>query len=355
MKILHIITSLKTGGAEKLMVDLLPLLKQDGYDVSLAIMNPERTPFYHQLEKSGVKIIDMKWKGSYYNPLYIFQFIKLIKNFDIVHAHLATPQLFSAFSSVVCSVALYATEHSTNNRRRGCWWYRKIDRWVYNRYKVITCVSDGARQNLISHIGNVKAKIITVENGINLTKYMNAVELNGMKDPSKIVLVMVGSLREQKDQDTIMRALALLPRNTFELWLVGDGDRKKTLEELSRDLGVEQEVKFLGIRFDVPQILRTADLAVMSSHWEGFGLAAVEAMAAGLPVIASNVPGLASVVDGYGLLFKPGDAKDLADKILTLWNNEIERERVVSLCKQRAKIYDIQTMKEKFEEIYTSL
>lgn len=355
MNILHVITSLKTGGAEKLMVDLLPLLRQDGYDVSLAIMNPEKTPFYRQLEKSGVKIIDMKWNGSYYSPLYLFQFVKLIKNFDIVHAHLAAPQFFSAFSSLLCSVTLCATEHNTNNRRRGCWCYRIIDRWVYNRYNVITCVSDGAKQNLLLHLGNTKAKVITVENGINLTKYTNATELVGMKDPSKFILVMVGSLREQKDQDTIIRALALLPRNTFELWLVGDGTRRKVLENLSRDLGLEKEVKFMGIRSDVPQILKTADLAVMSSHWEGFGLAAVEAMAADKPVIASNVSGLASIVNGYGLLFKPGDHRDLADKILILWNNKNERERVVSLCKQRSRNFDIQTMKEKFEEIYTSL
>ena len=120
MKILHVITSLNIGGAEKLMVDLLPRLKQRGVEVELLVFVGNRTMFYDQLEREGVKIAAFAEKGSVYNPLHLIRLYRFLKknHFDVVHTHNTAPQLFAALVAVLCSVVLCTTEHNTSNRRR---------------------------------------------------------------------------------------------------------------------------------------------------------------------------------------------------------------------------------------------
>ena len=355
MKIVHIITSLGTGGAEKLIVDLLPLLKHDGMDVSLVVMNPERTPFYLLLEKTGISIINMKWLKSYYNPLYILKFLGIMRKFDIVHVHLTAPLLFAAISKIFCSVPLCVTEHSTYNRRRRYFFLRKFDKWVYNQCDVIACISEATRVSLIDYLGGTKSNIITIENGIDIKRYSSAKPIIYKEQSLRCILVMVGGLREEKDQDTLIKALSLLPRNAFELWIVGDGPRRNELEKLTSQLQLDDEIKFWGNRFDVPELLKTSDIVIMSSHWEGFGLAALEGMAAGKPLIASDVNGLSSIVNNYGLLFNPGEVSDLANKILRLYTDKNLYDSIALKCVNRSLDFDISMTKEKYEEMYNEL
>jgi len=111
----------------------------------------------------------------------------------------------------------------------------------------------------------------------------------------------------------------------------------------------------LGNRGDVPDLLAQSDIAVQSSHWEGFGLAAVEAMASGLPTVASNVSGLRDVVGGAGVLFSSGDERELADRILQLIDDRNLYVRTSAACLERAKEFDINRMVENYIEIYNSI
>ena len=111
---------------------------------------------------------------------------------------------------------------------------------------------------------------------------------------------MVARFSEQKDQPTLIKAIKELPENVH-LLLIGEGTLKQKNENLAKEIGVSDKVHFLGFRNDVERILKTVDIVVLSSNWEGFGLAAAEGMAAGKPVIASKVEGLREIVDGYGL------------------------------------------------------
>ena len=103
MKILHVITSLRTGGAEKLMVDLLPRLKQKGLDVELLLFDGTDTPFRRDAEAAGIKVHDLGKGGSVYSPLHLFRLIPFLRKYDVVHTHNTAPQLFAAIGSVVCS------------------------------------------------------------------------------------------------------------------------------------------------------------------------------------------------------------------------------------------------------------
>lgn len=118
---------------------------------------------------------------------------------------------------------------------------------------------------------------------------------------------------------------------------------------------MSDRVNFLGIRPDVYSLYKMCDFAILSSHWEGFGLVAVEAMACGIPIIASNVEGLAQIVRNAGILFEQGNAAELSQIILSYENKEKEYQNVVHRCLQRSKKYDINKMVNLQVELYKSV
>ena len=355
MKILQVITSLHIGGAEKLIVDMVPLYREQGYQVDVLLFDGAETPFKRQLKNSGVTIYEFAKGGSVYNPLYIFKLIPFLQKYDIVHTHNTACQLFSAFSSVLCSVVLVTTEHNTSNRRRDLTCYKLLDKWMYRRYQSVICISDKTKENLIEYLGFELSSVPIIYNGINSDVYQNALVCSTMRDSKKNIITMVAGFRNQKDQDTLIKAFQYLPTDKYELWLVGDGERRSVLENLVSCLGLQDIVRFWGIRSDVPEILKTSDIVVMSSHWEGFGLAAVEGMAAGKPVVATDVPGLAEVVQGAGILFPHEDEKTLALVLRRLMEDKTYYQQIVNQCMLRVSQYDIRKTVGAYLEIYKKL
>ena len=353
MKILHIITSLHTGGAEKLIVDIAPKLKNLGHTVDVLLFDGSNTPFKQQLTKLNVNILTLSNGGSVYNPLHICKLIPILRRYDIIHTHNTAPQLFAAIANLFCRKKLITTEHSTTNRRRNWWWYKPIDRFMYNQYEKIICISDQAEKNLRSYLGKCRADIVTIYNGVDITKYASATASNELQiiAPNCRAIVMVAGFRYQKDQDTLIRATALLPQQ-FHTFFIGDGERKQQCEVLAQTEGIADRVHFMGIRMNIPELLKAADYVVLSSHWEGFGLAAVEGMCASKPVIVSNVKGLAQVVDGAGVIFDLGNAQQLASEILKLDNDPLKYKEIALSCLNRSCIYDISNMINKYNQLY---
>ena len=352
MRILHVITSLRTGGAEKLMVDLLPRLQHMNNDIEILLFDGIRTPFYDKLESHGVKIHKLDYHKNVYNPILLIKlFIFFIKHkYDIVHTHNTACQLFTAIVSICFPFRLITTEHSTTNRRRKLKWYKLIDKWMYNRYNYVICISKVAENNLRNYLCSKKVKIITVQNGIDIDVYSKAQPLNRRNE--KQIIVMVAGFRQEKDQDTLIKSLNFLPKDKFELWLVGDGERRDILKTLVQTNGLENNVVFWGIRRDVPCILKSADIIVLSSHYEGLSLSNLEGMASGKPLIASDVDGLREITKNYGLLFQHGNPKDLADKIAMLTNDNDLYLEVANNCYLRACQFDINEMSVAYNTIY---
>ena len=357
MKILQVITSLLIGGAEKLIVDMVPLYRAQGHQVDVLLFDGVDTPFKRQLQEQGVTIYQLGQNKSVYSPSNLFKLIPFLRKYDIVHTHNTAPQLFAALGSVLCSVVLVTTEHTTSNRRRAWTWYRMIDRWMYRRYRSVICISDATEFNLTKYLGNCQTEVSTIYNGVNIQNFMGAEPLPELRmlSKDKCVVVMVAGFRYQKDQDTLIKAITHLPKDKYELWLVGDGERRADLELLVKECKLENNVRFLGIRSDIPSVLKTADIAVMSSHWEGFGLAIVEAMAAGKPVVASNIDGLAQVVENAGVLFEPHNDVALANEIKKLAEDKDYAKQIADRCLQKAKQYDINKTVKAYLDIYQKL
>lgn len=350
MRILHVITSLRTGGAEKLMVDLLPRLRDMGNEVELLLFDGTRTPFYEELENSGIKIHSLSLGGNVYNPLNIFKLCKYLKKYDIIHTHNTACQYFIPLAKIIsCSKCkLYTTEHSTNNRRRQYKLFKISDKFIYNKYHTLVSISKKATETLKAFIGE-KHNIATIENGVDISKFNNISK--PILNKTFKIISMVAGFRVEKDQDTLIRAISLLPES-YKLWLIGDGERRQELESLVRSLSLENRVKFWGIRNDIPQLLEQTDIVVLSSHWEGLSLSSIEGMASGRPFIASDVNGLKEIVNGSGILFPHGDGNTLAIEIKSLCENSDRYKQVAALCQSKAIQYDINNMAEKYNNLY---
>lgn len=354
MKILQVITSLRIGGAEHVVVHLAKLLRKKGHQIDVVVFDAKQTSFTKELKEAGCKIYPIG--HGYYNPLYILTLRKIMKNYDIIHTHNSSPQLFTAIANIGLGKVLITTEHSTNNRKRENPAFAFIDRWMYKRYSKIVTISTIAEEKLYEYLDVGKSdniSITTINNGVDVAEFYNAKSLESLSHEGKFVTVMVAGFREAKDQDTVIKAIASLP-NHYELWLVGDGVRRAELESIVKSYQVENRVSFLGIRADVPQILKSADVIIMSSHWEGLSLSNIEGMSSGKPFIASDVNGLREVTKGYGVLFPHKDVSALVDIIRKLHDDKEFYQQTADACYCRALEFDINKMVDEYNHIYES-
>lgn len=362
MKILHIITSLRLGGAERLVADLLPRFADRGHEVELLLFDGTRTPLYEQLEQQSVRIRALgKGFAQIWNPLHYFRLRRIFKNehFDVVHTHNTPCQVQAALAFPKKNGLLVTTEHNTFNRRRRWAWYGRIDRRMYGCYDHIVCVGEQTKRNLIEKLGEKfeETRLSVIENGIDLSRFARAEadkSLRGGEDGPKHVIIMVAAFRPQKDQATLVRAMQHLS-DEYELWLVGDDPTRVSGERQTGIPPRESRVRRWGFRSDVPRLLATADVVVLSSHYEGFGLAVVEGMAASKPVIASDVEGLRDTVGGAGLLFPHEDDRKLAELIRQVCENSDFAASVAERCRARAERFGIDTVVAAYEQVYTTL
>ncbi len=358
MRILYVITSLRRGGAEKLVAQLSMTMREREHSVDVALFDGVETTYKKELEQAGFKVFSFSEEGSVYSPKMLFKLLPLIKKYDIVHTHNASPQLYGALAKWLSfggKTKLIYTEHNTTNRRRNMAWFRAIDRWAYNRYSKIICISEKAYTNLAEYLKGCKAEIVTIKNGADISALKAAapnVELR--EGAGRYVIVMVAAFRPQKDQDTLIKALALLPKD-YTLWLVGDGERRVELEALAENFEVAGRVKFWGVRDDVPTLLKSADVVAFSSHYEGLSLSSIEGMAVGKPFVASDVDGLREIVEGAGVLIKEGDAEGFAAQIKELCTNGEYARQIALACEARAAEYDFSKMAEEYNNLYMSL
>ncbi len=359
MKLSIIINSLNIGGAEKLVADSFPLVKEKIEETQLIVLKNNPSFIAKQLDQKGehVKFLD---KGSLYNPFLIFKLIPLLRKSEVVHFHLFPTLYWVVIASMFVrnKPKLIYTEHNTHNKRRDSKIFKFLDRLVYSRIDKIVSISKDVDTNIKKHLGQTfESKVSMVQNGVDLQTIISATAYHkfdlGFAD-TDVLLLQVSSFRWQKDQTTLIKALKSLP-SEYKLLLAGDGPLREEMENLVKELELTGRVQFLGNRPDIPNLLKTADIIVLSSKHEGLSLASIEAMASGKPFIASDVPGLREIVKGYGLLFEQGNAAELADKIRTLTADPAFYEEVRQRCAARVADFDIHQMVQQYLLLYHSI
>lgn len=355
MKVLQVITSLSTGGAEKLILDTVPLYQEEGIHMDVLSLKDKKTEFWKELDNKTSDDIFGLTQGSVYNPLLIFKIIPYLKKYDIIHIHLF-PALYWVVLAKWLSFSrtkLFYTEHNTENRRRDHPLLKIFDRLIYKGLYEIITISEKVDVQIKKHLKSTSSqRFKLIQNGIPVSDFVNALPLdkNSFFSENDFLLIQVSSFRKQKDQKTLICSLLSLPNNV-KLILVGDGVLKKEQEALVKELNLQSRVKFLGIRSDIPNLLKTANVVVLSSYHEGLSLSSIEGMAA-KPFIASNVPGLKEIVKGYGLLFERGNDKELAALIMKLYEDQEFYNKISNRCLKRAKEFDIHKMVDRYIKEY---
>jgi glycosyltransferase involved in cell wall biosynthesis len=217
--------------------------------------------------------------------------------------------------------------------------YRLCAPWVSG---VIT-VSEDVRKAVLEYLGHADGKVSLIINSVDVSRYGHPVDRTMLRQGLGIpagaqVMAMVATLKTQKGHRFLLDAMPAVVSQFPDLHLlfIGDGELRQKLEEQTRALNLEDHVHFLGLRDDVPDLLGASDFFILSSLWEGLPMALIEAMASGLPVIATEVSGTREVmVDGQtGLLVPPGDVENLRNAMIHLLSNP-ERARAMGVAARK--------------------
>jgi len=355
-RLLVLITLAEAGGAQESVSLLLPALAEQ-FDVTLAARGPG--PLAESAREAGVPFVELQHVRRAVHPwhdlLGLIELFRLCRRLrpHIVHAHSskagALGRLAAAFAGVpirVFTVHGWAFGAYGGLRGRAYLW---LERRLSRATTAVICVAAAVRDLGLATGACGAGQSVVIHNAVDVTSFP---ALRPRSGPPRVI--SVGRFAFPKDFDTLVSALAKI-RPDYRAALVGDGpELAKVRTRLSRN-GSLQRVELLGSRRDVPELLATSDIFVLSSRSEGFPVSILEAMAAGLPVVASDVGGIAeAVVHGEtGFLVPTGDAAALADALERLLADEALRSRFGRRARERARrLFDVETFRFAHLELY---
>jgi glycosyltransferase involved in cell wall biosynthesis len=234
---------------------------------------------------------------------------------QVLHTHFYKTDIIGLLASRGTSCKLVTTPHGWSTRAGlALRAYEALDRIVFRFFDAVVPLSPALHQELRPHAGS---GLRYIQNGVDIDEVDAAAavapEATAWRQRGELVIGYIGQLISRKGIDTLLRAFAGLPPGSARLVLVGEGPQRAEFETLARQLGVADRVQFLGYREDRLALLRGFDVLALPSLLEGIPRCLMEAMAAGIPIIASDIPGCRDLIDAEatGLLFPPGDVDAL--------------------------------------------
>jgi polysaccharide biosynthesis protein PslH len=350
-RVFHVTFGLDVGGQEKLLVEFARHADRDRVDLHFVSLG-DRGALADDIEALGWPVTALGIPGGLKPSL----FVRLVALFrrqrpSVVHTHDQRALFYAGPAARLSGVPtvvhtrhgrdVHATPRQTATFRQLS---KLVDRFV--------CVSSEVA-NLSREQGIAGSRLCTILNGIDLDRFRS-----GRPDPAGPV-VTVARLSPEKDVANLVHATALAAGRAPQLSvaIAGDGACRQDLERLATELGVSDRVTFLGQVSDVPALFARASMFVLPSRSEGIPLTALEAMACGVPVVATRVGGLPEVVDDAvtGLLVPPADPAALAEAMVLLWNDPARGDRMAAAARRRAEErFDIRRMVREYEDLYRS-
>jgi glycosyltransferase involved in cell wall biosynthesis len=304
VKVAHVHRMRGVGGSERHLLALLPALAERGLDVQfVGLDDPDWDPrdFYDALAVPATRIRAPRDV----DPLLVARLLRALRA-DIVHTHLVHADVYGGLAAILRREHLVSTKHNDDPFRRGP--YRYLDRGLARASGRVVAITDSLRRFLVETVGLPSSKVETIHYGLDgVPEAWGENPSDTVPREARIVLA-VARLTAQKGIDVAIRALRSLPADTH-LVVLGEGPDREALERLAADLEVASRVHLVGRVADVGAWLARTTVLAHPARWEGFGLAVLEAMLAGLPVVASNVSSLPELVeDGQtGYLVRPDD------------------------------------------------
>ena len=361
--IARVITWLPRGGIERRLVTLLPKLNRPPFRVKVVCIR-ERGPLAEELEDAGVPV-SVVHLPSRLNPRGLRALSRWMRDqeIDLVHSHMYrsnVPATIAArlggISHVICQVHNIGTWET--------WRQRIVDRWLLRWRTTMLAVSDEVKRDIMRNLRCPEDRITVLYNGIDIRKFGAAIpeprlrrDLNIPEDHR--VVVMPARLVEQKQHTRFLRVLEQIRDDLppTRVLLVGEGKLQDALEREVKQRGLQDMVLFTGHRTDIPQILSLSDLSVLTSDKEGFSNAIIESLAAGVPVVATDVGGnREAIVDGEcGFVVAPEDLRGLAQSIKRLLVDDTLRNRMAESARRRAHFFSLEHMIEETRRLYLDL
>jgi glycosyltransferase involved in cell wall biosynthesis len=322
IRLLHLITDLEVGGAPLFVKNLVCGFDPSGFDVRVACLAPEG-PLARELRARGIPTHCLGARGAWDIRVF-YRLAGLINRFrpDILHCTLVhanvTGRLVGRFCNVPYIVATIQTAE------QGKKWHLTAENLTCRLSDMTVCVSRSVFHHTRRFSNVPLSRLCVIPNAIDCDRFADARPVDPAKfdlPPDKINIIFVGRLDPVKNIDILIRAMKILSsRLNVQLLILGDGPQHDFLEQLTRDLHLSHCVRFIGPRRNVEQWLKSADIFVLPSKWEGLSLSALEAMAAGVPIVASRTAGLTDIIqnDKTGLLVPPGDVQGLSAAVSRL-------------------------------------
>jgi len=370
MKVLFLVTGLAYGGAETQVVHLATRLKSRGWEVRVVSLMPPKA-YMEELEAAGIPVFSLGIRQKLPDPRPVLRLARLIRDWrpDIVHSHMVHANILARIvRPMVRAPVLVCTAHNIDERgRKGSGRLREfLYRLTDPLCDLTTQVSRAGLERYV-RVGAVPAeKIRFIPNGVDTARFKPDQQTRlrlrqelGLEEA--FVWLAVGRFDVQKDYPNMLRAFAQVVEKQSETFLLiaGDGPLRPAVEELARDLRLEEHVQFLGIRRDIPELMNAADAYLMSSIWEGMPMVLLEASASELPIVATDVGGNREVVlDGTtGFLVPPNDSEALAQAMLRLMSlSGEERRRMGKLARQHIEAhYSLNRVVDMWEALYKEL
>src|SRR5476649_1492538 len=360
------------GGSGVVATELGKALDDNGHQVHFITYNqPARLDFfsanlfYHEVSVSNYPLFD-------YPPYELALASRLVdvvrfEKLDILHVHYAIPHASAAFMAkqILLTYGIYipvvTTLHGTDITLVGKdRTYKPVVTFSINKSDGVTAVSEHLRKDTYEFF-EIENEIKVIPNFIDLTRFSlkpkdhfkKAIAPSGEK-----ILIHTSNFRKVKRTEDVVKIFAkLVKKIPAKLLMVGDGVERSYCEQLSRDLGISDDVRFLGKQDAIEEILSVSDLFLMPSESESFGLAALEAMACKVPVISSNAGGLPELnIDGLtGFLKDVGDVQGMADSSIYILENEARLQTFKENALARAKEFDLVNILPAYENYYVEV
>lgn len=367
VKIAHFIDSDDPGGAEMLVVEICKCLNRYGFQ--LEVLHFGNTWLKKECDKFSIPSIIVPghkyYKSAKTMPIFSLVFKRFLqrRNIDILHSHLFGSITGACITTFLTKIPHIGTIHDTYTIEEKKSRIRLILLSSLLKTRLIT-VSEAMKNYLRSLAKFPKATFETIYNGVDLEKFSVQTDVRLRSEvelePNDITLISVGRLVGIKGHEILVEAFdrLLKSKRPIKLLIVGDGPNRKNIESLITNRKLDNKVKILGFRHDIPQLLRLSDCFVLSSHSEGLSYSIIEAMASGLPLVVTDVGGNRElVIDGEcGYLAPPNDPTAFAERLQLLIDNEQKRKQFgrISLKLAREK-FSLTTMLDKYVNIYNQM
>ncbi|MFH2002781.1 MAG: glycosyltransferase [Planctomycetota bacterium] len=367
LRILMVITTLDTGGAEKHLYLLCRELKGKGHAIDLVYLKGKGS-LAGDFERLGVTVYKIRFESPAHLPFAVWRLAARIRRgrYAIVHSHLLKADLVASLACCMARPgALVASKHNDERALLNPL-FSRVHGLVSKRARAVIVLSDHVGRFVVRHGRVDPNKMHRIYYGLDPEPFCvtdddpQRVRRDLDLDPEVPVMIMVARFAPQKDHASLLEAARRLKEEglDFRLLLVGGdpfGYNKEKMEKLCTDLRLEDRVIFTGIRNDVPALLKTSRLFVMPSNWEGLGLVFLEAMAFSLPVVATEVSAIPEIVmhGETGLLVPPGQPEALKEALKALLCDDAMVARFGAAGRLRLEqCFSLGTMADDTEKVY---